>query len=269
MSVRHIRLTWSASRPSLYRLRCASTTACTWGASSGSSRRLELVRVVEAVAAAERRLLRQLGEAEEALGPAAVPKSAPAGRHGKPVHARRDHTRAKGPRERLVPRPENAGQVLAVTAEQLVRAHSRQQDLDAGVTGGLAHEHGVDGGRVSDRLVEHVDDPGKHVHDVRADLDLVQSDPEVCRHLAGVDGVVGHRLETLVLRTERDGVGLDGGVTARRHRGDEARVQAAAEKGGDRDVGHQVCRHRLLEHRRQVRGRAGCGTRALPAAGSQ
>ena len=87
----------------------------------------QLRRVVQGVAAAERRLLRQLGEAEEALGPAAVAKAAPTGRDGEPVHARRDHARAKRLRERLVPRSQNAGQVLAVATEQLVRAHSRQQ----------------------------------------------------------------------------------------------------------------------------------------------
>ena len=89
--------------------------------------------------------------------------------------------------------------MLAVAAEQLVRAHAGQQHLDAGVAGGLAHEHGVDRGRVTDRLVEDVDHPGQHVDDVRADLDLVQPDAQVRGHLPGVDGVVGHRLETLVL----------------------------------------------------------------------
>ena len=93
---------------------------------------------------------------------------------------------------------------------------------------------------VADGLVQNVDNPRKHVHDVRADFDLMQSDTKVCCHLAGVDGVVGHRFETLILGTECDGVGLDGGVPARRHRGDEARVQAAAEKGRDRYVSDHV-----------------------------
>ena len=149
--------------------------------------------------------------------------------------------------------------MLAVAAEQLVRTHSRQQNLDARFAGGLAHENGVDRGWVADGLVEHIDDPRKHVHDVRADLDLVQPDPQVRCHLAGIDGVVRHRLETLILGPESDGVGLDRGVAARGHRRDETGVQTSAEKGGDWDVGHNVRRHRLLEDSRQVRRRTGGG----------
>ena len=229
------------------------------GCQLGVEQAVKLRRVVEGVAAAERRLLRQLGEAEEALGPAAVSKPPPAGRDGKPVHARRDHARTERLWQRLVPRPEKAGQMLAVAAEQLVGAHSGQQNLDAGVAGGLAHQHGVDRGRIADRLVEHIDDPREQVHDVGADLDLVQPDAQVRGHLAGIDRVVGHRLETLILRTERDGVGLDGGVAARGHRRDEARVQPAAQEGGHRHVGHHVRRDRLLEHRLEIRCWTGCG----------
>ena len=36
--------------------------------------------------------------------------------------------------------------------------------------------------------------------------------PKLRRHLAGVDGVVGHRLEPLVLGTEGDRVGVDARV---------------------------------------------------------
>jgi hypothetical protein len=112
--------------------------------------------------------------------------------------------------------------VFAVTTEQLVGAHAGQQDLDACFASGLAHEHGIDCGRVADRLVKDIYHTGKHVDHVRADLDLVQLDPQVCRHLACVDGVVRHGLEPLVLRPERDGVSLDGGVPVRGHRGDQA-----------------------------------------------
>ena len=79
-------------------------------------------------------------------------------------------------------------------------------------------------------LVEDVHHPRKHVDDIRPDVDLVQSYTKVCRHLAGVDGIVGHRLETLIFGAEGDGVGLYRGIAVRRHRGDDARVQATAEK---------------------------------------
>ncbi len=52
--------------------------------------------------------------------------------------------------------------------------------------------------------------------------------------LAGRSGVVGHRLEALVLGPEGDGVGLDRRVRLARQRGDEARVEPAAEEGGHR-----------------------------------
>jgi hypothetical protein len=74
-------------------------------------------------------------------------------------------------------------------------------------------------------------------------------------HLARIDGIVRHCLETLVLGTEGDGVGLDRGIPGRRHRRDEARVQASAEKRGDRNICHEVGRYRLFEYGREVRGR--------------
>ncbi len=221
--------------------------------------RRKLWRVVKGVAAAERRLLRQLGEAEEALGPAAVSKPTPAGRNGKPVNARRDHAGTERLWQRLVLRPEKARQVLAIATEQLVGAHSGQQNLDAGFPGGLAHEHGVDRGRIADGLVQDIHDAREHVHDVGADLDLMQPDAQVCGHLAGIDRVIRHRLETLIFRTERDGVGLDSRVAARGHRRDEARVQPATQKGGHRHIGHHVRRHRLLEHLVEIRCWTGCG----------
>ena len=56
--------------------------------------------------------------------------------------------------------------MLAVAAEQFVGAHAGQDDFYAALTGGVAHEQCVDGGRVADRLVEHIDDARQQVHDV-------------------------------------------------------------------------------------------------------
>ena len=53
---------------------------------------------------------------------------------------------------------------------------------------------------------------GSRLDDVRRDLDLVQVDAELAGDLPGVDGVVGHRLEPLVLGAEGDGVGVDARV---------------------------------------------------------
>ncbi len=142
--------------------------------------------------------------------------------------------------------------MLAVAAEELVCAHAGQQHLHAGGPGALAHQQGVDGGGISDRLVEDVDDPGKQGDDVGADLDLVQADAQVLRHQPGVPGVVGHRLQALVLAAERDRVGLDVRVVVVRDRRHQARVEAATEERRHRHVGDQVRGHGALDDVPQV-----------------
>ena len=74
-------------------------------------------------------------------------------------------------------------------------------------------------------------------------------------HLAGVDGVVRHRLQPLILRAEGDGVRLDAGIALGRHGGDQARIEATAEERGHRYVGHHVRGDRLFEDRTQIGGR--------------
>jgi hypothetical protein len=64
--------------------------------------------------------------------------------------------------------------VSAVTAEQLIGAHTGEQHLDAGFPGGLAHQHGVDCCGVANRLIKNINDPREHVDDIRVDLDLMQ-----------------------------------------------------------------------------------------------
>ena len=113
----------------------------------------------------------------------------------------------------------------------------------------LAHEQRVDRGRITDRLIEDVDDPRQHADDVRRDLDLVQRDPVAGRDLPGVHGVVRHGFQPLILAAERDGVRVDPGVVPVRQHGDDARVQAAAEKAGHRHVGDQVGGDGFLDHR--------------------
>ena len=130
-----------------------------------------------------------------------------------------------------------------------------------------AHEHGVDRGRVADRLVEDVDHPRQHVDDVRADLDLVQRDAEVRGHHAGVARVVRHGLEALVLGPERDRVGLDRGVAAAGDRGDEAGVQAAAEERRHRARRPRGAPRPTPRDRRQVGRAAAPRPRRPPRAG--
>ena len=76
-----------------------------------------------------------------------------------------------------------------------------------------------------------------------------RSMPNCCGHLAGVDRVVGHRLELLVLRPEGDRVRVDARIEPLRQHGDQAGVETAAEERGHRDVGDQVRGDRLLDHR--------------------
>src|SRR5260370_1013233 len=75
-----------------------------------------------------------------------------------------------------------AGEVLAVAAEQLVGAHPGEDHLDTAVPGRLAHQQRVDGRGISDRLVNDIDYPGKKADDVRRHLDFMQADAEVGRY---------------------------------------------------------------------------------------
>ena len=147
--------------------------------------------------------------------------------------------------------------MLAVPAEQLVGTHPGQDHLDVSCPGRLAHEQRVDRGRIADRLIEDVNDPRQHANDVRRDLDLVQRDPVAGRDLPGVHGVVWHGFQPLILRAERDGVRVDPGVVPMGQHGDDARVQAAAEKTGHRHVGDQMGGDGFLDHRAQVGRRPG------------
>ena len=162
-------------------------------------------------------------------------------------------------RQAAVATRQHAGQMLAVAAEELVSAHPGQDDLDPALPCRLAHQQRVDRGRIADRLVEHVHDSRQHADDVRGDLDLVQVDAVPRRDLAGVDRVVRHCLQPLVLGPEGDGVRVDVRVRPVRQDRHDAGIQAAGQEAGDRHVGDQVRRDRLLDHRAQVSGLPGGG----------
>ena len=80
----------------------------------------------------------------------------------------------------------------------------------------------------------------------------MQLHAELRRDLAGVDRVVGHGLQPLVLGPEGDRVGVDLLGGAVRQHGDDARVQAAGQEAGHRHVGDQVGGDRLLDDPAQV-----------------
>ena len=143
--------------------------------------------------------------------------------------------------------------MLAVPAEQLVRAHAGQDHLDPARPRRLAHQQRVDGGRVADRLVQRVHHARQQVDDVGRDLDLVQLHSELRRDLAGVKRVVRHGLQPLILWPEGDRVGVDLLDGAVREHCDDAGIQAAGQEAGHRHVGHQVGGDRLLDHLAQVR----------------
>ena len=107
---------------------------------------------------------------------------------------------------------DDRSEVLSVPPEELVCTHARQQHLHTCVACCLAHQQGVDGGRITDRLVQDVHDSGQKIHNLRCNLDFVQPDAELGRDLARVQSVVRHRFEELVLRPEANGVRVDIGV---------------------------------------------------------
>ncbi len=137
--------------------------------------------------------------------------------------------------------------MLAIAGEELVGAHARQQDLHTRVPRRLAHEQRVDRAGVPDRFVEDPHQPGQHVDHVGGDLDLVQLDVVHVRHDPCELGVVGHRLETPVLRPEGDRVGLEVGNLASRQHGDDARIEATGQKGRDRYVGNEMGGNRRFD----------------------
>ena len=226
-------------------------TWSTWRAQVRAEQRGQVVRVVERVAAPEPRLLGQLGEGQEALGPAGVAQAPAPDAHRDPVD-REPHAGPGRAGQPTVLAGQQARHVLAVAAEQLVRAHPGQDHLHPALAGRLAHQQRVDGGRVADRLVQRVHHARQQVDDVRRDLDLVQLDAELRRDLAGVDRVVRHGLQPLVLGPEGDRVGVDLLGGAVREHGDDAGVQAAGQEAGHGHVGDQVGGDRLLDDPAQV-----------------
>ena len=184
-------------------------TSVTWSLSSGPDERGQRLRVVQRVAPAEPGLLGKLGERHEPLGPPGIAQATIADGHREAVN--REPGRVPDcAGQPAVPAGHHAGQLLAVAAEQLVGTHPRQEHLDAALAGRLAHQQRVDGRGVADRLVEDVDHARQQVNDVRGELDLVQVDAELPGDLAGVDGIVRHRLQLLVLGPEGDRVGVYG-----------------------------------------------------------
>ena len=87
----------------------------------------------------------------------------------------------------------------------------------------------------------------------------MEFDTELLRDLPGVDRVVRHRLEALVLGPEGDRVGVYLLCGLVGQDGDDARIQAAGQEARHRHVGHQVRGDGFLDHRAKVRGRSGGG----------
>ena len=212
----------------------------------GAEERRQLVGVVQAVAPAECRLFGKLGERHESLGPAGVAKAATCRSHRQALDDAVCRAMDEGGKL-PVPPGQKAGHVFAVTPEQLVRAHPRQKDLDPGLTGPLRHEKGVDGGRIAGGFVEDVDHPRQQVDHVWPELDLMQFDPVALRDLPGVDGVIRHGFEPMVLVPERNGVGVDLGIGLLRQHGHDARVEPAGEEARHRDVCDEVGVHRVFD----------------------
>ena len=211
--------------------------------------------VVKGVAAAERRLLGQVGEGDEALRPTRRSQAAVADCDGKPFDDRTNDAAPNRLRKSLVVGGENAGQMLAVAAEEFVSSHAGEHHLDTCVTRGLADQQGVDSGWVADGLVEQVDDARQQFGDLGRDLDLVQRNSVARRNFARVDRVLGHRFAALVLWPECDRVSVDRLVVPLGQHAHDARVEPARQHRRHGDVGDEVRGDRLLNYGSKVDGR--------------
>src|SRR5258706_73502 len=189
----------------------------------------KLSRVIEGVGAADRWALREVREGQEALPRAGVPRAPAHRRRRLPVHDR-SHAPADAVRQPAVLAGQQAREVPAITTEQLVGTHAGENDLHAPLMRGLAHQQGVDGGWISDWLIEHVNDPREQVNSLRTDLDLVQPNPELRSDLSRVHRVVRHRLEPLILLPKGDRVRIDRRVRLVREHGNDARVEPARQE---------------------------------------
>ena len=115
--------------------------------------------------------------------------------------------------------------MFSVATEELVRTHPRQEDLDPCGPSRLRHEQRVDGGRITDWLVQDAHHLGQQLVHVRLELDLVELDPVALCDLPGVDRIIRHGLKSLVLGPEGDGVGVDLRIGLLCQHGDDARVE--------------------------------------------
>ena len=166
--------------------------------------RRKLVAPQECIAPEEGLLFGKARELREALGPACRAISPVAAGRRQNVHQWLDQAAAQKRRQPTIARRKHACVVTTVAGEQLVRAHARQQHLDAKIARSLADEIGVDRRAVADRLVERAHHLRQHFREIRTDDDLVQIDAGCLRERSRVAEVVWHRLEFLILGPERD-----------------------------------------------------------------
>ena len=130
--------------------------------------------------------------------------------------------------------------MFAVTAEQLVRPHPREQDLHPGGARRFRHKERIDGRGIAGRLVEDVDHTWKELDDIWLDLNLVQIDVVEPGDLSGVERIIWHGFESMVLGSERDRVRVYLGIVTLRQHSHNARVEPAGKKTRHRNIRDQV-----------------------------
>ncbi len=143
-----------------------------YGASSGPIDPPQSLRVVEGVAAAERRLFGHVGEGREALRPTRGSQASVADCDRHPLDDRTNDATPNRMRKSLVVGGVNARQMLAVSTEKFVSSHTGEHHFHTCGTCRLADQEGVDSGWVADGLVEQVDDARQQFGDLGRDLDL-------------------------------------------------------------------------------------------------
>ena len=136
-------------------------------------------------------------------------------------------------------------EVALVAAEQFVAAHARKNDGHV-LPRKLRNQEGRDERRVRDRFVHVPEQLRQQRGDVGLHDDLVVVRAEALRDLPGIRQLV------VKLRTrgavKADRVGLDGlRAVARHERHDGTRIDAAAQEGADRHVGHHLVLDGTLE----------------------
>ena len=201
---------------------------------------------IPGVEALSERLLRPTNEF---LDPSDLLTELPIPGFGQGAYERFQQTGPQKPWNETVATVPGFAPVHPVTGEEFIAAVAGEGDLD--VSGGLTRDDiGGHGGGVAEGLVKGGQDVGNRFDDFPGiEKNFMVLRPVEGGDLPGVGRLVVHRHVFVA-----DGVGLDrAGGLARHQADDDARIDAAAQEGPERNIGDHLALDRLLQGTKEGR----------------